>query len=58
MAASQYVRHRIADGQKGTELKQVKIANILLESTAQFFAVPQLYVHADAQLTEEFMASR
>ena len=53
MAASQYIRHRIADGQKGTELKQVKIANILLESTAQFFAVPQLYVHADAQLAEQ-----
>ena len=53
MAASQYIRHRITDRQKGTELKQVKIANILLESTAQFFAVPQLYVHADAQLAEQ-----
>lgn len=33
-------------------MKQVKIANILLESTKQFFAAPQLYVHTDAQLAE------
>lgn len=34
-------------------MKQVKIANVLLEGTRQFFMVPQLYVRADAPVREK-----
>lgn len=33
-------------------MKQIKIANVLLESTRQFFTVPQLYVRSDARVAE------